>query len=276
MKMAVVVNAHSNPEVIRDTLDSVRAHLSVSSGDKLLLMLDGGTHDGLVAQNDFDCEVLRGFKHMCGNSPYRNVCLGLRSLYDGCPDADWYLYMEQDCLITSGVFKDDLQKAGTDVGCFGFWVHQTTRGFSHKEGVPILEGLWGGRMNYWWMLGCYFFIRRDILDALKNRKNDFLGRLLVATDGFGRTLPGIDPCHCVEETLIPSVVASLGKRVCSLAALDKTAKRYKVVNRPDFLLMDLDLSAISLVHPTKEMGPLREVMKKIRDGEPVPANCVYT
>ena len=77
MEIATVMNVHSSPDIIRDSIDSIYTYMT----EKIILLVDGASWNNLKDEN-FQAALVEGFHHNVSKSPYRNVALGLKTLYE--------------------------------------------------------------------------------------------------------------------------------------------------------------------------------------------------
>jgi len=107
MEIATIVAVHNNPEMAKDTLDSVNAFV----GDKTMLIVDAKGWDEYKNFKFGNTIVQKGIFHGVNRSPYKNFCIAFIKSYETWPYADWYLWIEFDVLIISDTFKKDLENA---------------------------------------------------------------------------------------------------------------------------------------------------------------------
>jgi hypothetical protein len=110
MQIAAFMNIHSTPELVADTLDSIFTYMTTD----VLLVVDGASsafdHVSLPAPK------MTGFRHGCSKAPYRNLALGFKAVQSLHPSADWYCYIEPDCLVASERFRRNLTLAAENEG----------------------------------------------------------------------------------------------------------------------------------------------------------------
>lgn len=269
MKIAALLNIHEDSPVVRDTLDSIMTYMT----EDVLVISDGAAGYGardirgasiLVGKEPPSLPVptLGGFYHGCSRSPFRNMSLGLKSLRK-LYSADWYCYMEYDCLVTSDEFKIDLERmarggvwlAGNDLRCANYR-------------MPLLEGIVGGLGECRVVLGCCVFLHRAFLDAMN--KINFFDRFLHATNAFKDTVPGLDGqgAYDYAEVMYPTLAVHLGGRVEEFARFNDrlgwtgAAERYPMRFRPD--IAD-EFPDSSIVHPLKDYDhPIRRYSRERR------------
>ena len=209
MKIATILSVHKGPEVVVDTLDSVRTWI----GDKVLMLVDGA-HWDWAANMELPAVKLKGFYHDLPKSPYRNVTLGLMHAQRLWPDMDWYCYCEYDVLFTSSAFKSDLEDAAKR----GVWL----LGNDYNEGnirLPLLEKMMKTKFDgSKYLLGCCLFHRGDFLRKLAEL--NFFDRFLFWTNPFsGGFFPDYDAQggYDVVEHLYPTLAHHFGGKVESFA-----------------------------------------------------------
>lgn len=252
-EIAVVLNAHENSSVFRDTLESVMHHWT----DRVLVVNDA-KNSGQFG-DDVPASKLEGFYHGKGSAPYRNVCLGLMKAWDEWRGrADWFCYMEYDCLVGSDRTKEHLAKATEK----GVWL----LGNDHRRefrSIPFLERFEKGTLDLHYMLGCCLFLSNDFMAALSDA--DFFERFLQFTNfnmdeprylfPDGRT----EPVYDVGEFLYPTLAVRYGGRVAELACWEGRSWRGDGGNYPMRFRPDLDegqYTEACVMHPLKSYDGL--------------------
>lgn len=153
MNLALLLNAHENNPLLKDTLDSICVHAT-----KDVLVIVDGVAWSQFEGFDYPVNLMCGFKHGCPKSPYRNVALGLKMLADRWPNADWYCYTEYDVLFTSNRFMNNLKKADE----MGVWMLGNDGHIDNKE-MPLIEAMLGKFKSYYYMLGACQFYSREFM-----------------------------------------------------------------------------------------------------------------
>lgn len=249
-EIAVVLNAHENSPVFRDTLDSVLHHWT----DRVMVVADAKGWDGFR-----DAEVpaakVEGFYHGKASAPFRNVCLGLMKAWETWGlSAEWYCYMEYDCLVGSPDIKARLKQAEEE----GLWI----LGNDHREDprrMPFLERFERGRLDLHYLLGCCMFLNGRFMRELAER--DFFERLLYFTN-FNLDSPrlagegGEEEAYDVSEWLYPTLAVHYGGRVGELACWEGSrwrgdGVRYPMRFRPD--LCESMYDGACVMHPLKSL-----------------------
>lgn len=262
MKIATILSAHENSEVYRDTLDSVYKNI----GEDVVVLVDG------FGWNQFEGErvdKIEGFRHGKPNAPYRNMALGLMEAWDRWKsDAEWYCYMEYDCLVGSSEVKEHLKMADDR----GFWMlGNDLRRIACT--MPFLDRLEEGISGLHYFLGCCQFFSQRFMEKLAERR--LFQRLLETTnfftsdpvmfDSFGKLQPVYDP----SEFIYPTLAVHYGGSVEQLACWDGSSwtgnfHHYPMRFKPD-LSGDDPVHNACVMHPIKEMGPIRQHYRKRRD-----------
>ena len=210
MNISLLLNTHQNSPVFQDTLDSVITYATKN----VLVLVDG------VAWNEFqnyDCptSIMRGFRHGFHKSPYRNVALGLKMLYEKWPESDWFCYSEYDVLFASSKFKSNLKAAQEKE----IWMMGSDGHIDDKE-MPLIEAMLGGKFrSYYYLLGCCQFFYKDFMKKLHDI--DFFDRFLNLTNQFTEGfMPGY-AAYDLSEHLYPSLCRQFGGNVGVFSSYDE-------------------------------------------------------
>jgi hypothetical protein len=273
MKIAALLNVHEDNEIVQDTLDSIRTYMT----NDILILTDGAAHwktktlrggaEILLRDEPFeDMDVTRieGLYHACTKSPFRNMTLGYKTLIDNWKDADWYCYIEYDCLVASSDFKKDLEEANRR----GVWMI----GNDHRCGnykLPLVEKVVRRKIGESHvLLGCCVFIHREYARALM--QIDFFDRFLSYTNPFRETIPGFDEqgAYDLGEVVYPTLASHLGGRVEEFACFNHMigwtgkAERFPMRFRPD---LTAEFPDASILHPLKNYDhPIRAYYRERR------------
>lgn len=247
MKIAVLLNVHENNPVVMDTIDSIRTHVT----DDVLMLVDGLAWSQF---DDFEAPVSKvcGFKHGIPKSPYRNMALGLKLLYENWPDADWFCYTEYDVLFASDRFKHNLKLADE----MNVWMLGNDGHIDEKE-MPLVESMLGCKFkSYYYLLGCCQFFSSKFLKKLA--EIDFFDRFLSLTNQFADGyMPGYIG-YDLSEHMYPSLCRHLGGNVGVFASYDDMGqwhgsyKRFPMRWRPEIDPDTENFPELSIVHPVKE------------------------
>lgn len=263
MKVAVVLSAHENSPVYRDTLESVRTYLSKD----VAVLLDGFSWGQFASE---DVEKIEGFRHGKASAPVRNMALGMMGAWERWGESsDWYCYMEYDCLVGSGEIRDHLRMADER----GYWMLGNDLRRVERS-MSMLDRLAGSRVPLYYLLGCCLFFSRNFMKVLSD-KNIF-GRLLeqtnffpsdfMAADSAGKTLP----VHDASEFIYPSLAVHYGGRIEQFACWNSEGSwsgnfhHYPMRFRPDLSDGDPFLQAC-VMHPLKDFdNPIRAHHRSVR------------
>jgi hypothetical protein len=251
---AVVLNAHENSPVFRDTLDSVRHYWT----DEVLVVADAKNW-GQFRDFDLGVRKLEGFYHGKSSAPYRNVCLGLMKAWESWGESKgWYCYMEYDCLVASDSVGADL--AAYDGMCILGNDHRTNGGR-----IEFLERLQRSRLDLHYLLGCCVFLSRDLIKAMV--AEDFFERFLSFTN-FNLGEVSVRGPHGREEMaydlsefLYPTLCVHYGGKVGELACWQGSGWRGDGARYPMRFRPDLDEGVFDegcVLHPIKSFNsPVR-------------------
>ncbi len=262
MNIAVVLNAHENSPVFKDTLESVTHFWT----DKVLVVVDAKGWSQF--SNEDRLLKMEGFYHGRSSSPHRNVCLGLMKAWETWGGtADWYCYMEYDCLVGSSETKAHLYEADRK----GVWlVGNDYR--TDPRSIPFLESFEKASLPLHYFLGCCLFFSREFMSSLASR--DFFSRFLNFTnfrtespffvDSEGRS----EQVYDVSEFMYPTLAIKYGGRVAELDCWEDTRWRsgggkYPMRFRPD--LCESPYEGACVMHPLKSPScPIRAFHKDRR------------
>ena len=259
MKIATILNAHSDSKTIIDTCDSILEHV----GPNILLLINGSTWEEL---KDIDLPVckVRGFNHNVPKSPYRNVALGLKMVQEQYPDADWYCYTEYDALFTSPRFRENLKMAEDRK----VWMLGNCGRVDHVE-MPLVEALVGEKFkSIYYLLGCCQFFHKDFMSKLV--EIDFFDRFLFLTNSFSNGFfPAYDG-YDISEHLYPTLCRHFGGNVGVFATWENEKEWHGAYQyfpmrwRPE---LDEIYEDASILHPLKEFShPTRIYHRNKRKG----------
>jgi len=249
MKIATVLNVHSDPSLIIDTCSSIFAFC----GPNVLLLVNGSTWEELKALELSVCKV-RGFRHDVPKAPYRNVALGLKMVCEQWPTVDWYCYVEYDVLFASTRFQTNLRLAQDK----NVWMLGNC-GRVDEVKLPLVEAMLGEKLkSTYYLLGCCQFFHRNFMEKLL--EIDFFDRFLFLTnsfsDGFFPAYSGYD----ISEHLYPTLCRHFGGNVGVFATWDEgkwhgAYKYFPMRWKPE---IDEIFSEASIIHPVKSLNhPVR-------------------
>lgn len=259
MKISTIINIHKDKNLVLDTLESVNHFMTKD----VLLVIDGNSTE--FDSLDVPAYKLKGFKHGIPKSPYKNVALGLQSLYELFPESDWFCYLEYDCLITSNRFKDNLKIAlEKDVWMLGF------DGKVDDKNIPIVNSLLKEELKYsYYLLGACQFFNKKFMNKLV--EIDFFDNFLHITNLYrSGDFPGYNG-YDVSEHLYPSLCRHFGGSIGVFSSWDAYEKKwhgsgniFPVRWQPEIdLSEDLDPS---ILHPLKSFDhPIREKYRNLRN-----------
>lgn len=261
MIVSTLVSAHSKPDVVLDTIDSIKIYMT----DNILLIVDGASSE--FDSLEFPVTMIKGFPHSVPRSPFRNMALGLMNLVDKYPDSDWYCYIEYDCLVTSARFKANLEKADE----LNVWMLGND-GHVDNIQLPIIESLIGSplRSSYYLLGACQFFSKHFIKKLIEI---DFFQRFLNLTNGFSDGLFPYYSGYDINEHLYPTLTRHFGGNIGVFATYDYTKSKwhgsyeiFPVRWQPELDPDTENFSSASLIHPLKTFNhPIREHHRRIRN-----------
>jgi len=259
MKVSVVLGTHENSDVFRDTLESVRHYWT----NDVLVVVDG------LSWGQFDnCDFMRiqGFNHGKKSAPVRNVALGMMKAWEIWGDtADWYCYMEYDCLVGSKLQLEQCKE-------MGFWIMGNDRRLI-AERLPFLEVFAKSKLDVHYLLGCGMFLSSEFMKALA--ADNFFERFLNFTNFFIQTINLESAAgkkmmvYDLSEYMYPTLAAHYGGKVGELAAWDGIQWRgnsdsYPMRYKPEITEEDPVRSACML-HPLKSFdSPVRAFHREKR------------
>ena len=260
MRIATLLNVHGNLPVVLDTIESIQKYMT----QDILVIKDG-------ALDHFPVPVksLSGFYHACRQAPYRNVALGLKTLTDHY-DADWYCYLEYDCLIGSNRFIRTLEQADQmDVWMLGSCGRA---GAFDGTSMPLIESLIGSSLkkHSYYLLGCCQFMSRKFVHKLQeiNFFDRFLGLTNHFTEGKFPEYSGYD----ISEHLYPTIARYFGGNIGVLSTFVEDTNQwhgkyelYPIRFRPELDGTTDNFKDASILHPLKSVDhPIRKFHKEKR------------
>ncbi len=260
MRIICVLNAHEAP-VLLDTIDSIRKHLT----EDIVVVVDGAKRDCL-AGHVVPANVVQGFIHGAPKSPYRNTTLGLKMAYQKYPRADWYCYIEYDCLAASAKVKGDLAALPPEVLCAGNDLRLNPHINLDFAKLVVKKRL----PDPTYLLGCCVFYRHALVSALA--ADDIFDRLLWYTNDCSQGYFPLYNGYDVAEHLFPTLAVHYGGEVRGFARYREATGRwegdsetYPMRWRPDLETSDPHERA-SILHPLKSLDhPIRKYYRELRN-----------
>jgi hypothetical protein len=209
MNISCILNAHSQPELIRDTLDSIFTFVT----KKTLILIDGASWANFKNEH-FDAPKIEGFYHNKPKSPYRNVALGLSVLSETFPESDWYCYCEPDVLFASERFKANLKMADEA----GVWMLGNDGRIS-EEPLPLIQALIQEKFkSSYYLIGCCLFFNKKFIKKLL--EINFFERFLTLTNSFESGYFPLYSGYDLSEHLYPTLCRHFGGNIGVFATYD--------------------------------------------------------
>jgi hypothetical protein len=264
MKIATILNAHGNTQLVADTIDAIQTWVSKD----ILMLVDDKAWEVWGENVELPVHKMRGLYHNFRRAPYRNLTCGLKTIVDFWEGYDWYCYCEYDVLFTSDGFKKDLEDAQSqNVWCLGNDYREANYKFPFLENI-IQAKL--GRSQY--LLGCCVFYSGAFLRKLK--EVDFFNKFLLYTNGFtDGFFPGYEEQGGYDfgEHLYPTLAAHYGGGVKQLAGWNAVFEqwqgnfqKYPMRWKPELNWND-NFHNASIMHPVKEYADIRWFHRTKRD-----------
>lgn len=253
MDIAVVLNIHGKIDVVKDTIDSINFH----GTNKIITIIDGAFWPQLKEES-LDAAKVEGFYHNAPKAPYRNVALGLKTIFETYPNVNWYCYTEYDTLFTSERFKKNLELAENKK----VWMMGNDGQIANEE-LPLIQAMFKNKFkNSYYLLGSCLFFHRDFLAELD--KINFFDKFLNLTnsfkDGFFPYYKGYD----LSEHLYPTLCRHLGGNIGVFAHYDYDGtwhgsyKYFPIRWRPEIDPDTENFTEASIIHPLKDYShPIR-------------------
>lgn len=249
MEIAVILNAHENSPVFKDTLESIRHYWT----NNVLVVVDGKNWSQF-RDDPIPALKLEGFHHGKESSPYRNMCLGLFKAWEAWGGGvDWYAYLEYDCLVGSSETARHLYAANE----MGFWILGNDYR-AEKRSIPFLDRFEGTNLNLKYLLGCCLFFNKIFMNELARR--DFFPRFLDFTNFHDRIFfedssGKHSDVYDLSEFMYPTLAAHYGGKIGELACWLEPGWRgnhenYPMRFRPD--LSENPFEHACVLHPLKD------------------------
>ena len=257
MEIVAVLGTHENSPTFKDTLESIRHYLT----DNVLVVVDGFKWDEFKDEQ-LPVPMVQGFLHGKDSAPFRNVALGLKYAQEVWNNADWYVYIEYDCLVGSSDIKDHLKMADEhDIWMLGNDLRIT------DDSLPFLDSFMGTKMKLHYFLGCCVFLSGKFVKVLA--ESNFFDKFLTFTNFRTECINLVNqngklfPAYDLSEYMYPTLAVFYGGKVQELACWSGTEWRgnfqhYPMRFRPDLTSEDPFVDA-SVMHPIKDFeNPIRQ------------------
>lgn len=258
MKFATSINVHNNPSFARKNIDLIKKNVT----SNIVLLVEKSAYETWPVEEFNDVVVVEGFKHNFPRNPYKNVFFNLKNTYENYPNCDWYIFTEFDNFILKNNFRDDFQYINEKYSLVASdfrEVYCEENLFSNSLGLNFEK--------FYCILGCCYFIKRNLMEALYHQVFD---KLLFFTsfmpEGFYPNFNQYD----TAEVLIPTVCMHNNFNVFNLSRFreedyewDGLAKKYALRFRPNVYAEELTKNAC-IVHPIKEEMQLEQILNLIQ------------
>jgi hypothetical protein len=245
MKIAVLLSAHQDTEIVLDTIESIKKYVS----DDILLICDGARWSSWGEKAPLPVYKMSGFFHNYSRAPYRNITFGLYHVLKLFKEIDWVCYTEYDTVFASDAFKEDLEEAAKEgVWCLGNDVRSGDFKF------PLLENMIKSKISgSRYLLGCCVFYHIDFLRKLEEL--NFFEKFLYLTNDFTKGFfPGYEEQwgYDLAEHLYPTLAHHYGGGVRGMACWSGNrwtgSERFKMRWKPE---IEEDCLSASIFHPLK-------------------------
>lgn len=260
MKIATVINAHKDPDLVRDTIDSVATY----SGKNIIVVIDSASWS-LFKNEDIPAGKIEGFYHKTHKAPYRNVALGIKTLVEQHPDCSWYCYCEPDVLFVSDIFKQSLKVAeDKKVWMLG------NDGHIARENLNLIQSMLKTKINSsYYLLGCCLFFHKDFIIKLK--EINFFERFLNLTNSFSEGFFPFYSGYDISEHLYPTLCRHFGGNIGVFAHYDENKnwhgsyKNFPIRWKPELDPETENYSEACIMHPIKSFDhPIRVLHREKR------------
>lgn len=248
MSISIVLNTHKGSDITNDTIDSIKSYLT----NDIIVITDAKNKE-----LDLDVPLIQGFS-VSLKTLYKNVALGLDTLYKIYPDSDWYGYLDYDCLVTSDYILSTLDKAAEQ----GIWLLGCD-GTVDFEPLPLIEEIIGAKLeNRYKMLGCCLFFHKDFMKQLHSI--NFFTKLLEKTNLVEGVI-GFKG-HDISEHIYPTLVRYYGKQLGVMTSWFENEwhgnyKRFPIRFRP-VLTEEDNFPESSICHPIKEYDDVIRIARR--------------
>ena len=251
MDLAAIISVHNNPDLARDTIDSVRCWAT----KQIVLIVDKAGWDLYRDFQHPDTKVVCGVFHNANRSPYKNMAIGLKNAYELYPNAKWYNYIEYDAIYTSDRFKLDLTAAG-NAAAVGF--DYVFKGDSTDNW--IVKQIFNRDVECHKLLGAVTYYSNSCIRSFI--EYNFFEELFKITATFqSADFPNFSE-YAVEEIIFPSAASQFGE----VKNLGIGMSRRYAVRFGDFIHPNEITPETSIVHPTKGLDcPIRQHYAKQRE-----------
>jgi hypothetical protein len=229
--------------------------------DDILVIVDQAAW-GQFKDYPLEAAKIEGFYHNLPKSPYRNVALGLKTVRETYPDADWYCYCEYDVLFGSSRFVHNLKMADE----MGIWMLGND-GRREYMALPLIQAMVGEPFKKsYYLLGCCQFFGKKFMDKLF--EISFFDKFLTMTnsfnDGFFPFYSGYD----LSEHMYPTLAQHFGGNIGVFAHYDENRdwhgayKFYPVRWNPELDPETENFPEASIMHPLKTIDHKLRVLHR--------------
>ena len=259
MKIALLLSVHNDLDLVYDTLESIFKYVT----EDVLLLIDGASSEEFK-EAPFPVPKIIGYKHGVPKSPYKNMALGLKTIREQIPDADWYCYTEADCFWASDVFKKSLKKAEEQK----VWLLGTNGRIDHVQ-MPLVESLINGKFkSAYYMLGALMFFNKDYMNKLE--EINFFDKFLSLTSGFESGYFPQYEGYDINEHMYSTMARHFGGNIGVFSTFMEgewhgNYKQYPIRWKPELDPETEDFEEAVILHPIKKADhPIRLKHKEKR------------
>jgi len=254
---AASLNVHNDPSLARRNIDLLKKNVT----HDISVLIEGTSYEEWPLDYFSDVNVIEGFKHTAARNPFKNVMLNLKKTYELFPNADWYLFSEFDNFILNEKFKNDFQYINENYSLIA-------NDFRHVfcEDDMFKKCLDVSFEDYYCILGCCYFIKRNLMEILCNQIFEkFLNFTSLMPQGFYPNFHQYD----VIEVLLPTICMYNKLNVFSYTRFKEEDfswqgmnKKYMMRFRPPIEASEIN-KQLSIVHPVKTEDSLNEILYEL-------------
>jgi len=254
LNFAVSLNVHTNPSLARRNVDLLKKNVT----QNISMLVEANSYSSWPLDYFQDIQVIEGFQHVVPRNPYKNVLLNLKKTFERYPKCDWYIFSEFDNFIINEKFKNDFQYLNDKYSLVA----------NDFRSVFCEEDLFKNSLdmtfeNYYCILGCCYFIKRNLMEILYEKVFErFLTFTSFMPQGFYPNFHHYD----VVEVLLPTICINNNFGVFSYTRFKEEDfswqgmhKQYMMRFRPNIQFQEVNQKAL-IVHPIKDENSLNEIL----------------